>query len=420
MSPVTSGRAAYGLTVLTAINLLNYLDRYLLAGVMAKVQAAFHLNDAQGGLLATTFMTVYLCASPIGGYLGDRMSRRVLIGIAVIIWSLATVASGLAATFALLLVARAATGVGEAGYGTIAPAFISDLFRREHRSRMLAIFYTAMPLGAAAGFMLGGWIGDRYGWHYAFFVGGAPGLLFALLAFALPEPERGAMDESPPPRVPFREGLRALASNSRYWIVVGGLTLMTFSIGGISNWMPRFLETERGFSGTTAGLALGVTTVLGGFGGTLLGGFLGDRLDRRRVGGSIVMSGIGLALAAPLMVGAVVASAPALMLTCLFAAQFLLFLNSGPLNATIVNVVPPGFRAFAFGVSMVTLHALGDAASPTIIGWISDRSSLGDAIIVNAVPVLAAGILLLAGTRTFRAAARSGASSPAPAAPPSA
>jgi predicted MFS family arabinose efflux permease len=400
--PLTRGRAYYSLTVLSLINLLNYTDRYILAGVMKKVQDAFHLSDAEGGLLATTFMVVYLVASPVGGFFGDRMSRKVLIGAAVLLWSFATIASGLASSFLMLVVARALTGLGEAGYGTVAPAFISDLFRKAERSRMLAYFYTAMPLGAAAGFMLGGALGDRYGWHVAFFVGGAPGLVLGLLAFFLPSPKRGGMEDEPHQHVPFFHGLASLLSNGRFWLVTTGLTLMTFSIGGLSNWMPKFLETERGFSGTDAGFSLGLTTVVGGFVGTLAGGVLGDRIEARWRGGAVAMSGVGLVLAAPMMVLAVKVQSRGLLLTALLVAQFLVFLNNGPLNAAIVNCVSPGFRAFAFSISTMTLHLLGDAASPTIIGWISDRSSLGTAIQLNAVPVVTGGLVLLGGLGLFR------------------
>ncbi len=414
MSGISRGRAYYGLAVLSVINLLNYLDRYILAGVMKKVQDTFHLDNTQGGLLLTTFMVVYMCASPIGGYLGDRLPRRRLIGGAVLLWSLATFASGLAPSFAVLLLARAATGVGEAGYGTIAPPFISDLFKRAERSRMLSFFYVALPVGAAAGFMLGGFVGDRWGWQTAFFVGGVPGVVLALMAFALPDPKRGASEEHPVEHVPFFAGLRSLLGNSAFWVATAALTLMTFSIGGLSNWMPKFLEAERGFTGTEAGFFLGVTTVIGGFGGTLAGGVLGDKLERRFQGGAVALSGVGLLAAAPLMVGAVLARDRTLLFLFLLAAQFFVFLNTGPLNAAVVNAVAPGFRTFAYGINTMTLHLLGDAASPTIIGWIADHRDLGFAIILNAVPVALGGLVCLAGLRLYR---ESRAAAPLPAPP---
>lgn len=397
-------RSAFALGVLTLVNLLNYTDRYIVAGAMKEVQTKFSLDDTSGGLLATTFMVVYMLASPLGGFLGDRLPRRLLIGAAVLIWSLATIASGLATSFVLLVVARAATGIGEAGYGTIAPSFISDLFKPERRSRMLAIFYTAMPLGAAAGFVIGG----AFGFPTAFFIGGAPGLLLGVLCLFMAEPARGGMEEKPVEKVPFLDGLKVLLTNARFWVVTAGLTLMTFSIGGLSNWMPKFLSTERGFEDGEAGMMLGATTVIGGLLGTIVGGVLGDKLEKRKRGGSIWMSGVGLSLAAPMMLLAVHVESKSALLAVLLAAQFFIFLNQGPLNAAIVNVVSPGFRAFAFSVSTMTLHLLGDAASPTIIGWISDTSKahggpgLATAIQVNALPVLLGGVVLLLGARSFQ------------------
>jgi MFS transporter, Spinster family, sphingosine-1-phosphate transporter len=399
-------RPLFGLLVLTAINLVNYLDRYLLAGVLHEVEGEFKLSHAAGGTIASTFIIVSTFASPIGGFLGDRLPRRYLIAGAVALWSLATVGSGLATSFAFLLVARALTGVGEAGYGTVAPAYLSDLFPASKRSRILSIFYIAIPLGAAAGFVLGGAMADQGNWRHAFFIGGAPGLLLAVGALFLPEPTRGAMD-GPGARVkvPFVEGLKALAGNTRFWFSTAALTLMTFSIGGLGWWMKTFLQTERGFSGSAAGYALGATTVIGGLVGTILGGLLGDKLEKRKPGGGIWLSAWGLSLAAPFMIASTLFTDRNLILGALLLAQVLIFLNQGPLNASVVNAVPPGFRAFAVGLCTLTLHLLGDATSPTLIGYIGDASSLERAIQVNALPVLLAGVVLFWGLKHFRAAA---------------
>lgn len=146
---------------------------------------------------------------------------------------------------------------------------------------------------------------------------------------------------------------------------------------------------------------MGVTTVIGGLVGTLVGGRLGDVLERRKLGGSVMMSGAGLLLAAPLMVGAALATSRPMLWACLLGAQFFIFLNNGPLNAAIVNHVPTSIRAFAFGINVFAIHALGDAASPTLIGVISDHSSLATAILLNALPVALGGLVLLAGLRFF-------------------
>jgi len=396
----TSPRARFGLTVLSLINFFNYLDRYIVAGVVPLVEAELRIDHEQAGLLASMFMIVYMLASPIGGYLGDRVQRRFLVAGGVFIWSLATIGSGLATTFAILLFARALIGIGEAGYGTVAPAIISDLFPRSMRTRMLAFFYVALPLGAAAGFGVGGWVGEHYSWHSAFFVGGIPGLALALLALFLPEPKRGATEEvSGPDKIPFGIGIRQLRRNAIFWIVTGGLTLMTFSIGGLANWMPAFLNLERGVPLGTAGVVFGGITAIAGTLGTFAGGVLGDWAERRSATGGIWLSGLGLALAAPFVFLAATVSDAWMIYALSFVAQFLIFLNTGPLNAAILNCVAPAFRAFAMGINVLLFHLLGDALSPTVIGAIAKRFSIAAAIEVNSLPVLAGGLLLLLGPR---------------------
>lgn len=400
--PATRAHRAAGsaLLVLTLINLVNYLDRYVIAAVLPRLQDDFGIGKAQAGLLATVFMVVFMLASPLAGYLGDRAPRRWLVAGSVALWSLATVGSGLVGSFAALMVVRAFIGVGEAGYGAVAPSLISDLYPREQRTQKLALFYTAIPVGAALGYAVGGALGAAFGWQSAFYAAGAPGLLLALLALRLPEPRRGAMDgPDAQVRLPFAVGLAGLARNRAFWAVTAGYTLMTFSIGGLAYWMPSFLERERGFSAHEAGVSFGAVTVVAGLLGTLAGGWLGDRMDRRRPGGGLALSGWGLVLGAPLMYAAANAQSAWGIYAAVFAAQFLIFLNSGPINAAIVNCVPAAFRAFAMGFNVLLIHLLGDAISPPLIGAVADRSSLGFAIELDALPVLLGGVALLWGAR---------------------
>jgi MFS transporter, Spinster family, sphingosine-1-phosphate transporter len=397
---VTRRQARYGLTILTLINLLNYLDRYIAAGMMPRIMEAFHVDKAAAGLLGSVFIIVYMVFAPLAGVLGDRFPRRVVLAGGVFLWSLATVGGGFASTFAALLVARSIVGIGEAGYGTVAPGLIADLFQRKERSRMLAYFYVAIPVGSAMGFALGGWLGHAYSWQHAFWVAGIPGLLVAVFALRVPDPPRGATDEGPPPvKVPFMVGLLRLRRNATYWTAVGGLTLMTFSIGGLANWMPSFLELERGVKPEIAGLYFGAITAVAGVAGTLVGGWLGDVADRRSTTGGMSLSGWGLLLAVPFMVLVARNRSPLVIFGAVAAAQFFIFLNNGPLNAAIVSAVPADVRSFAVGLSVLAYHALGDAISPPIIGMIADRSSLGMAILLNAIPVGVGGLLLVIGAR---------------------
>lgn len=398
---VTLWRNSYfALLVLSLINLVNYLDRYVIASALPSIQKDFGIDDAQAGLLGTLFMVVFMVASPVVGFLGDRLPRRLLVAAGVLLWSLATGASGLATSFGALLVARSCIGIGEAGYGAVAPSIISDLFPRELRTRMLSFFYIAIPVGAAAGYGLGGWMTEHYSWNAAFYAAAVPGLVLGTLALFMPEPARGAMDEpGAQTRLPFMAGLKGLARNAAFWATTTGYTLMTFSIGGLSFWMPTFLERERGLPKAEVGLVFGAVTAVAGLAGTLVGGILGDRLERRSAGGALRLSGVGLLLAAPLMYVAANLQGQWFIFAATFAAQFFIFINSGPINAAIVNCVSPAFRAFAMGLNVLCIHMLGDAISPYLIGWISKRSNLELAIEVNALPVLLGGVALLVAGR---------------------
>jgi MFS family permease len=402
-SPAAAPNSTYALFILSLINLVNYLDRYIVTVALPHIQRDFQLDNTQAGLLGSFFMVVFMLASPISGFLGDRVPRRFLVAGGVLLWSLATGASGLASTFAALMVARACVGIGEAGYGAVAPSIISDLFPREQRTRVLSIFYIAIPVGAAAGYGLGGWLSNAYSWHVAFYAGGVPGIILAVLAFFMPEPQRGAMDgPDAQKKLPFLVGLKGLGRNPAFWWTTSGYTLMTFSIGGLAFWLPSFLVNERGIPLDRAGFLSGAVTALAGLTGTIAGGWLGDRMDQRMPGGGLRLSGVGLLLAAPLMVLAVRVSAHTPMFAIIFMAQFLIFLNSGPINAAIVNGVPPAFRAFAMGLNVLFIHMLGDALSPTVIGKLADVSSLAVAIQVNAIPVLLGGLALLMAGKAFR------------------
>ncbi|MCY1081120.1 spinster family MFS transporter [Archangium lansingense] len=405
-APTTASSARnsyYALFILSLINLVNYLDRYIVTVALPDIKKDFQLTNTQAGYLGSFFMLVFMLASPVSGFLGDRLPRRYLVAAGVLLWSLATGASGLATTFAALMVARACVGIGEAGYGAVAPSIISDLFPREQRTRVLSFFYIAIPVGAAAGYGLGGWLSEAYSWHVAFFVGGAPGLVLGAMAFFMPEPQRGAMDgPEAQTKLPFLVGLKGLANNKSFWWTTGGYTLMTFSIGGLGYWLPTFLVGERGMTPGQAGLLSGGVTATAGLLGTLAGGLLGDKMDRRMEGGGLRMSGVGLLIAAPLMFLSMKVSSLAPMFVIIFLAQFFIFLNSGPINAAIVNGVPPAFRAFAMGLNVLFIHMLGDAISPTVIGKVADLSSLSFAIELNALPVMLGGLALLMAGKLFR------------------
>jgi MFS family permease len=333
------------------------------------------------GTLGSVFFVVYMLASPLSGYLGDRMQRRKLIAAGIFLWSLSTVASAFAQNYEQLLVARALTGIGEAGYGIVAPAFLADLFDRDSRSRRLAIFYIALPVGTAAGYALGGWIGQHYGWRWAFAIGGAPGLVLAVLAWFLREPVRGGMDPGGHSFTGKVRGgaLKELWQNRAFVINVTATTAMTFAIGGLAHWIPNFLERAHQYTTSRAGLYFGILSCTAGTAGTLIGGFVSDRVLRVTATAHFLVPGLTLMLAAVTLTLTVLVHDSRLFWVFGWLTVFLLFANSGPLNAAIVNTTMPDIRSSAFAVTIFTIHLLGDALSPSLMGFVADHASGSEA-----------------------------------------
>jgi MFS transporter, Spinster family, sphingosine-1-phosphate transporter len=407
MTRPPSARAA--LALLTGVNLLNYVDRYVPAGALPMIIAAYGLSDTQGGSLQLLFMIGYSAMSPVVGWMGDRGRRFVLAGAGVLIWTAATFGSGLATSFGLFLASRALIGVGEASYAAVTPSLLGDYFPPARRGRALAIFSAAMPVGIALGYTVGGQIGARLGWQWAFYVAGIPGALLGIMLILLRDPVRGALDAPPvsaaapsqarPPAAPSR--WRDLLEYPSYRINVAAQTIFTFAMGGLGIWMPTFFSRERGLSQATASTMFGGVLCLAGFVGTLVGGQLGDRLAARHRAAHFSVSGIALLSSIPFSVLAIQAPWPAIFWPALFVTLTLLFLNTAPLNAAMTNVLPPELRARGFGAYILTIHVFGDAFSPMVIGFASDRIGLRLPVLFTALMLGAAGVVLLAGRRAL-------------------
>jgi MFS transporter, Spinster family, sphingosine-1-phosphate transporter len=398
------------LAILAGINLLNYLDRYVVSAVLPDLkQAPLRLTDSELGSLMSGFIIVYMLAAPLFGRLGDRGSRPKPIAVGVFLWSLATGLSGLARNYLQLLGARALVGVGEAAYGTIAPSLLADFFEKRTRGRAFAIFNMAIPVGAALGFIVGGLVRQRFGWHMAFYVAGVPGMLLAIWILRIPDPPRGAKDEqdvdaaagapgAPPPG--SWSVYLALLRQRPYVLTVLGYAAYTFALGGLAYWMPFFLETVRGISAGEASTGFGAIVVVTGFVGTFVGGWL--KFSRQAY---LWMSGWVTVLAVPAAYLALSAHAPSVFYPALIVAELLLFMSTGPINTAIVNLVSPGERASAVALSIFAIHLLGDALSPWMIGRLSDLSSLGTAVLIVPVAVAICAVLWLVAARAGGASA---------------
>lgn len=413
------GRTA--LAVLTLINLFNYLDRWIIAALVESIKhSELRLSDKQIGLLFSGFIVVYLFTAPVFGSLGDTKSRTRLLAFGVAVWSVATALAGLARSYTSLLLARATVGVGEAAYGTISPALLADYFDRNRRGRVFAIFFAAIPIGSALGYIVGGLVDHYFGWRQAFFVAGVPGLVLAVLALRLYDPPRGAQDpESAPASAGHsisvgraaRAAYAALLRNRPYVLTVLGYAAYTFAIGALAFWTPSFLERIRGIPKAQATVQFGAVVVVTGFVGTYAGGWIGDYYLRTSRQAYLWVSGIATLAAAPLTLVALAVARPPVYWAAMVAAELLLFASTGPINSAIVNVVPPAIRATAVALSIFAIHILGDVPSPWLVGVLSDARTLGEAVLIIPVAVLAGGLIW---TYAAWRGERTGAAEPSP------
>jgi MFS transporter, Spinster family, sphingosine-1-phosphate transporter len=402
--------AGFAVIVLTTMNLLNYVDRWVPSAVKPLFQRDLGLSDAETSLPFSAFVVVYMLASPVFGALAERGSRPRLIAFGVALWSLATAAGSFATGFVSFLVARALVGVGEAAYATISPTIIADHYAPERRNTVLTLFYVATPVGAALGFVLGGILGQQWGWRAAFLAVGLPGILVALVAWWLPDPPRGRFDgavahEQPPG---WAEALRLLRGNHRYLFTVGGYVAVSFAVGGIGEWFPTLLYRERGFTLAEAGSIAGTGTVVGGLLGTVLGGVIAEALVRRGVKEAFLWTSALSLLPAVMLAGAAmyVAATPLGVLVCITAAQTFLWMYNGPVNTLLVNSTSPSLRVRAFALSIFSIHAFGDVVSPPVIGVVSEATGslrLAAAVVLIAL-VVASGVWAYGAVRLGRAA----------------
>jgi MFS family permease len=398
--------ATVALILLTAMNFVNYLDRYILPAVQEQVKHEFRISDDQLGSLTTWFFFAYVLSSPLTAWLGEKFPRKTVIVIAALAISAMNFFTASVHNYMSLNIRHAALGVGEACFGIFAPTLLADFFAEDQRNKVLTIFNVAIPVGAAMGYLVGGMIGHSQGWRVAFIASAIPGAVIALLIlFFMREPAR------PPVEKPVRTGglleyliaqlklLRdGLLKNPAYMSSILGYAAVTFSMGGISWWMVSFLQRMNGYSQDKAGTVMGGITVVCGLGGTICGGVLAQWWSKKTDKALYLVPALSAVLAVP----------PAMLcffgpktmtLPALGVAMFVIFLGTGPVNASTLNAVPANLRAAAMAGQLFTIHILGDAFSPKIIGIISDHSNLRLGLGSTLVTFLLAGVIFFIGAK---------------------
>jgi MFS family permease len=388
--------ATTALVLLTAMNFVNYLDRYILPAVQEQVKGEFRLTDDQIGSLTLWFFVAYVLSSPVTGWLGDRFPRKPMIVIAALAIAAMNFFTASVHSYMSLNLRHAALGVMEASFGIFAPALLADFFSEEQRNKVLTIFNMALPFGAACSYEGGAWVGEHYGWRMSFIMSAIPGVIIGLLIWMMM-------------REPARTGLVAkadvgkatvlsLLKNKAYLSSILGYAAVTFSLGGISWWMPSFLHREAGYSMQAAGGVMGPIIVIAGLGGTALGGWLAQWWSKRTEKALYYVPALGSLLAVP----------PALicffgpqhlLVPSLYAAVFLIFLGTGPVNASTLNAVPSNLRATAMAGQLFAIHVFGDAFSPKLIGMVSDHSNLRYGLGLTLLTFVIAGVIFFVGAR---------------------
>jgi MFS family permease len=397
------------LLVLFSANFVNFVDRQVVAALAPTLKVYWQLTDAQVGLLATAFEILYALGHVPLALLSDRWLRRRVISLAVTVWSGAMALTGAAHSYGTLLLGRAALGLGEAGYGPSALAWLSDLFPPEHRSRVVGVHDLGVMLGSAAGYALGGVLGTALGWRSVFTLTALPGFALSFVIWFLPEPERGQSDYGalgvdpagvPGPVIPPTATVQQLLSVPTLLVTYLVGTLNTFAIAGTVYWLPSFAVRLHGFSEDTFGLLTGVLTVVAGAAGVLSGAFLGDRLLQRTTAGRLLTISLGALIGSPVAVAAIFVP-DRLAFVALSVAAMTAFALSLPCIAPLLHQVSlPRWRATAMGVYLLIVHTFGNATAPTLIGWISDQTgNLRLAVLVAPLVALIGGLIGLWGTR---------------------
>jgi MFS family permease len=358
--------------MLCVLNLLNYIDRQAVTGLLEPIRKDLGATDAQMGLVGSAFLFTYAFLPPLFGWLGDRITRTKLLATSAAVWCVATAASGLVRGVGQLALSRAFVGIGEASYMANSPGIISDLYPAARRGRMLSIFYSAAPIGAALGVAAAGFIASRLGWRAACFLVGLPGLIAAFVLWRMKEPVRGAMDEvAAPPAPPILGTLAELARKPALVVLTLAFAAQVFVQNAVEYWLPTILQRDKAIPIAEANSTYGAMVFVAGIVGPLIGAWFGDRLTRvTRRGYHFVSAGAILGTVVPLAVIALADGRIPIFGSVLLEA---LFGNAatGLVLALAMSQVGAEIRGTTAAVLVTSVHLLGDFISWPLVGWLS-------------------------------------------------
>jgi len=369
-----NGRDGTGLFVLLCVfNLLNYIDRAAITGLLDPIRHDLGATDAQLGYIGGAFLVTYATLPTLFGWLGDRIPRTSIIAASAAFWSLATAATALATRVWQLIAMRAAVGVGEASYMANSPSLIMDLFTPAKRGRAMSVFYIASPVGSGLGVALGGLLWARFGWRGACAIVGLPGLIAAALMALQREPVRGRFDVDAP--APTRRSLgvtlQELVRNRPYVLLTIAYGGLVFTQNAIEYYLPTVLQRDKHIAVPVANGMYGKAVFIGGIVGPLLGVLIADLLRRRDRNAYYHVAGLMSALVTVPLIG-VIASTGGLPLSgSVFGEALLGNASIGIILTLIVGAVAPEMRSTATAVALTSVHVMGDIVSIPLVGSLS-------------------------------------------------
>jgi MFS transporter, Spinster family, sphingosine-1-phosphate transporter len=386
-SPIPLSRYQYRLlAVLALVNFVNFADRNVYSPLLPLIRAHLALTDSQLGSLQFWLLAVLATASLGFGLITDRVNRRAVIAFGVVFWSVATFASGMAATFTFLLVSRALVGVGEGAYAPAAQSMISGAFPQERRAFAQAIFATGMLLGGASGFALGGILSEHYTWQHIFYFAALAGLLPGLAVLTIEDPPRGPRTDV----VPFMK----LLSVPAFAAMIAAGTCITFASVSLLTWGVDFARDYKDFTLREAAVWLAAVALFSSILGVLSGGYVADKLQRRYSYGRLIAICAALLAAVPFLLLAIISDEKWAVLTGLFVCGFFMSWYHGPVTAVIHDMMPRRAHASSVGIYMFFTQLLG-GLGPQIVGKISDTRDLQVGLEISVGILVCGGLLML-------------------------
>eukprot|EP00057_Strongylocentrotus_purpuratus_P001924 XP_003723489.1 PREDICTED: protein spinster homolog 1 isoform X1 [Strongylocentrotus purpuratus] len=371
--------------VLFCVNLLNYSDRYTIAANLPAIQKYFLIedNNSAAGLLQTIFIVGYMVTSPIFGYLGDRYSRKLIVAFGILTWSGLTLAGSFVPPdkFWVFLLLRGLVGIGEASYVTIAATLIGDLFVGNRRTRMLMVFYFAIPVGSGLGYISGKLVAELAGdWRWALRFTPPLGIVCVILIlFLVKEPKRGQAEtgEHAMANTSYITDIMALVRNKSYICSTFGLTTVCWVTGALALWAVTAITDAYeilGTDSTSVPIIFGVVTVIAGFLGVGMGTTIAQLLRKKTDRADPLVCAAGMLLSAPFLFIALEVSDQQVGITWtfVFIAETLICLNWALVPDILLAVLIPTRRSTGNAIQMLISHLLGDALSPWLVGAVSD------------------------------------------------